>query len=305
LGQLKQFGILAQRYLNLIRHDKLSLWVLLAVMPLIGIFLLLITNGAALVGNTPDEILSRLDVNGAYTIAGQAQTLLFMMALAASLLGVFASSYEIIKEAPIYRRERLVNVKIPPYFGSKFVVLSLFMVAQCLLLLIVLGLKVYYPGPGAILWALPEYYVTLILTALAGVALGLFISALASSRDMVIYLVLIVLFIQIAFSGAIFELPLIAKPVSWLTPTRWSLEALGSSTNMDALNELGQVRVEREVDLGRGKQKVTEDVATTINFNINYTHSGLALLARWIFLLAHIILWSSLALWLIKRKDQI
>jgi ABC-type transport system involved in multi-copper enzyme maturation permease subunit len=176
---------------------------------------------------------------------------------------------------------------------------------QCLFLLLILAFKIDFPGAGAILWAPAEYYFTLIFTALAGVALGLFISALASSRNMVIYLVLIVLFIQIAFSGAIFELPLIAKPISWLTPTRWSLEALGSSTNMDALNELGQVRVEREVDLGRGKQKVTEDVATTINFNINYTHNGLALLARWIFLLAHIVLWSSLALWLIKRKDQI
>jgi ABC-type multidrug transport system ATPase subunit len=38
--QLKQFGVLAQRYLDLIRHDKISLWVLLAVMPVIGLFLL-------------------------------------------------------------------------------------------------------------------------------------------------------------------------------------------------------------------------------------------------------------------------
>jgi len=49
---VKQFGVLARRYLDLIRHDKISLWVLLAVMPIIGLFLLLISNGAALVGNT-------------------------------------------------------------------------------------------------------------------------------------------------------------------------------------------------------------------------------------------------------------
>jgi hypothetical protein len=90
-----------------------------------------------------------------------------------------------------------------------------------------------------------------------------------------------------------------------LTITRWSLEALGASTDMAALNDLGQVRVEREVDIGRGTQKVVEDVPTPVNFFVNYTHSGLALLSRWIFLWAHTLLWSSLAIWLIKRKDEI
>jgi hypothetical protein len=74
---------------------------------------------------------------------------------------------------------------------------------------------------------------------------------------------------------------------------------------MAALNDLGQVRVEREVDFGRGIQTVVEDVPTTINFYINYTRNAPALLSRWIFLLAHTVLWSSLAIWLLKRKDEI
>ncbi|MBI1881221.1 MAG: FHA domain-containing protein [Chloroflexi bacterium] len=302
--QLKQFGVLAQRYLDLIRHDKISLWVLLAVMPLIGIFLLLISDGAALVGHTAEEITAMLQAEGAYNIAYQAQELLFIMALSANLLGVFAASFEIIKEEAIYRRERMINLRIPPYFASKFVVLGAFMLVQCLLLLIVLAFKIKYPGAGAILWALPEYYFTLVFTALASVALGLFISALASSRDSVIYLVLITLFLQIVFSGAIFELGPVARPLSYLTITRWSLEALGASTDMAALNDLGQVRVEREVDLGRGVQKVVEDVPAPVEYFVNYNHNALGLLSRWIFLWAHTLLWGALAVWLIKRKDE-
>jgi ABC-type multidrug transport system ATPase subunit/pSer/pThr/pTyr-binding forkhead associated (FHA) protein len=303
--QLKQFGVLSRRYLDLIRHDRVSLWVLLAVMPIIGIFLLLITDGAALVGNTAEEIAAQLEADGAYNIAYQAQELLFIMALSANLLGVFAASFEIIKEEAIYRRERMINLRIRPYFASKFVVLGAFMLLQCLLLLLVLAFKVDFPNSGAIVWAPLEYYFTLVFTALASVALGLFISALASSRDTVIYLVLITLFLQIVFSGAIFELPWLTQPLSYLTVTRWSLEALGASTDMAALNDLGQVRVEREVDIGRGTQKVVEDVPTPVEFFVNYTHSGLALLSRWIFLWAHTLLWSSLAIWLIKRKDEI
>ncbi len=302
---IKQFGVLTRRYLDLIRHDKISLWVLLAVMPILGILLLLISNGASLVGNTAGEIASILDSDGLYTIVNQTQTLLFMMALSVNLLGVFAASYEIINEQAIYRRERMVNLKILPYFASKFVTLGMFMGLQCLLLLLVLALKIDFPGSGAILLAPAEYYFTLVFTALAGVALGLFISALASSRNMVIYLILIVLFGQIVFSGAIFELTPLTQPLSRLTITRWSLEALGSSTNIEALNNLGQIRVEREVELGRGIQKVVEDVPTQVSFYIYYANNGFNLLSRWIFLWAHTLLWSSLAMWLIKQKDKV
>ena len=155
------------------------------------------------------------------------------------------------------------------------------------------------------LWAPLEYYFSLVFTAMASVALGLFISALARSRDMVIYLVLITLFIQIVFSGAIFELSVLTRPFSYLTITRWSLEALGASTDMDALNNLGQVRVERTVDIGRGIQKVVEDVPTTMEFYVNYAHNASGLLTGWIWLWVQMLLWSGLAVWLIKRKDEI
>ncbi|MFN8458203.1 MAG: FHA domain-containing protein [Anaerolineae bacterium] len=300
--QLKQFGMLARRYFDLIRHDKVSLGVLLAVMPIIALFLLLISSGSALVGNTAEEIKAILDSEGVYNVAYQAQELLFMLALSANLLGLFAASFEIIKEEAIYRRERMINLRLWPYFASKFVVLAGFMLLQCLLLLLVLGLKIKYPGLGAVL----GYYFTLVFSALASVALGLFLSALARSRDMVIYLVLLALFLQIVFSGAIFELGSVTAPLSYLTITRWSLEALGSSTDMEALNNLGQTRVEREIDLsGRGTQKVVEDVPTQVEFFVNYSHSALGVLSRWIFLWAHTLLWSGLALWLIKRKDEI
>ncbi len=74
---------------------------------------------------------------------------------------------------------------------------------------------------------------------------------------------------------------------------------------MDQLNALGQVRVEREIDFGRGRQNVVEDVSTTIDFQVNYRYNALALFSRWIFLATHTVVWSSLALWLLKRKDEI
>jgi hypothetical protein len=48
-----------------------------------------------------------------------------------------------------------------------------------------------------------------------------------------------------------------------------------------------------------------EDAPTTVDFYVNYRHSGLALFSRWIFLWAHTLVWSALAVWLLKKKDEI
>jgi ABC transport system ATP-binding/permease protein len=227
------------------------------------------------------------------------------MALAASLLGIFSAAYELVKEEAIYRRERMLGLKVIPYFASKFVVLGLFMAGQIILFLLILAFNVRLPGTGVIFWAPLEYYITLLLTVLASIALGLFISASAKTKDMVTYLILLALLIQIVFSGAIFELSPWTTPLSYLTITRWSLEALGITTHLESLNNLSQVRVENTLDTGRGLQLLIKDVPTPLNFYVNYTSNALALCSRWILLIAHLSIWSSLALWQIKRKDEI
>ncbi|MCQ3979980.1 MAG: ABC transporter ATP-binding protein, partial [Anaerolineae bacterium] len=303
--QMRQFKILAQRYLDLIKADRLSLWVLGAVMPLIGLFLLLISPAEALVGHSPAEITAILETSGSYSIAADTQTVLFVMALATSLLGIFSAAYELVKEETVYRRERMLGLKVIPYFASKFGVLGLFMAGQVVLFLAVLALNLRFPGMGVMAWAPLEFYITLLLTVLASIALGLFISASASSKDMVTYLILIAILIQIVFSGAIFELSPLTAPLSYLTITRWSLESLGISANIEHLNTLSQVRVENVLDTGRGLQTLIKDIATPINFYVNYTPNALALASRWILLLAHILIWSNLTLWQIRRKDEI
>ena len=72
--------------------------------------------------------------------------------------------------------------------------------------------------------------------SLTGLTLGLLISAIVRSQNTVIYLILLVLFVQIMFAGAIFDLPGAAAPISYLTPTRWALEALEGGAVGDRLS---------------------------------------------------------------------
>ena len=260
---LRQFLVLTRRYLDLVLRDKLLLTVLMAVMPIIGALVLLVSDANWLVGDTAAEISSQLnaDLSGpgssaTYAVVGNSQTLLFIMALASVLLGLFASVYEIVKEWSIYQRERMVTLRIFPYIGSKAVVLGIFALIQCFLLMLVIGLKVDYPAQGIFLPAPLEIYITLVLGTLAATLMGLLISAIVPNLNTVIYLVFLVLFFQMIFAGVLFDLPGFTGRFSGLTLTRWSMEGLGASANMEALNELTQTRFQPEA--------VTEEVSTEV-----------------------------------------
>ncbi len=329
VNQFEQFRVLARRYFHLIRRDVMSLFILLAVMPIIGFLLLVMADRYDLVGkpaqtvrqeiqaeiaNTRAEEDRRVDdetFSASYVVASSAQRLLFMLALAANLLGVFAAAYEIVKEAPVYERERMVNLKIPPYLLSKFAVLALFALVQAFLLLLVVGLKVDFPGAGVFLPAVAEMYITLFLATLASLGLGLVISAAVKNQDTVIYVILVILFIQILFAGAIFDLPPAARPVSYLTTTRWTLEALGSTADLAALDAMGVTCVEFEDEntqrLMPEAERPCEDQQmkqpAPYDFNVTYRASVPHLLSRWAVLLLFASIAGVAAYFIQKRKD--
>ncbi|MCS7283696.1 MAG: FHA domain-containing protein [Anaerolineae bacterium] len=242
-----QFLILTRRYLNLVVRDRLLLTVLLAVMPVIALLLLLIAEPHWLVGDSLAEIerqLAQVAVGQSvsYSVVGKSQTLLLMLALAAVLLGLFGSAYEIVKERPIYLRERMVTLRLLPYLGSKVAVLGIFALLQCLLFLLVVALKIRLPKEGVLLPAPIEMYLSLVMGAWAAILLGLMVSALVPNTNSVIYVILLLLFFQIIFSGALFELPEGTRGLSVLTLSRWTTEALGTSANLEYLNTLSRTR---------------------------------------------------------------
>jgi hypothetical protein len=109
--------------------------------------------------------------------------------------------------------------------------------------------------------------------------MGLLISALVPNSNTVIYIVFLVLFFQMMFAGVLFDLPGITNQFSNLTLTRWSMEGLGTSIDMEWLNSLTRTRfrpdpVTREVSMD--VEKPDEDwepvtvVTTTQEVEIPY-----------------------------------
>lgn len=161
-----------------------------------------------------------------------AQEVLFIMAFVAVMFGSTNAIREIVKEGPIYQRERTVNLGILPYMSSKMVV----SVILCLLQTGVLVVMVAIVAPfheSIFLPAYLEVYITLVLGALAGAMLGLAISAAVPNNDTALSFIPIVLAPQVVFSGTIFPLKdLFSQCLGALFAARWAMIALGSSVGL-------------------------------------------------------------------------
>jgi hypothetical protein len=163
-----------------------------------------------------------------------AQKYLFIMVFAAMMFGCINGAREIVKEAPIYRRERTVNLGIGPYMFSKIVILGILCLLQSAIL--VLAVNWIAPIQQGILPPVPaplEVYITLALTSLAGLMLGLTVSALAPNNDRAVSLIPIILIPQVIFSGLLFNLDgPVLQTIGALFAVRWGMAASGSSVGL-------------------------------------------------------------------------
>jgi len=139
-------------------------------------------------------------------------------------VGGISQMREIVKEQEIYKRERLVNLKILPYVLSKIWIAAILALYQAIAYTVVHYLAFQMPG-GAFEFIL--IYITMSLATLAGMMLGLFASALAPNASSAPLLVIMLMLPQIVLGGALVPLPTF---VSAPTATRWAFEALMSIT---------------------------------------------------------------------------
>jgi ABC-type multidrug transport system permease subunit len=158
---------------------------------------------------------------------------LHIVTASAIFLGASNSSREITKESAIYARERLVNLNVLPYIGSKVIVLSVLCIFQAAVLVAIFAARLNLPGSD---WELyPQLFAAILLTELAGLAMGLLISAVSANSDRAMAIVPVSLIPQLVFAGALVAYDKMlapAKVVSQLMISKWALQLTGSMTDL-------------------------------------------------------------------------
>jgi ABC-type multidrug transport system ATPase subunit/pSer/pThr/pTyr-binding forkhead associated (FHA) protein len=253
---LSQFKTLTARYIATILKDNRNLAILLLQAPIIALLL------GMTYGRNVFTVTLQTNVIGQPTgidwHPNQASTLTTLIVIVALWFGVSNSAREIVKEASIFRRERMVNLRLGPYLASKFVVLMALCLVQNVAMLGLLGLLSPYrlqqllntppllePIGGS--WI--KSFITLMVVSLAGVALGLLLSAFVANPDRAASLVPIVLIPQIIFSGTLIkvaDLPVAGKMLSWFVAGNWGVQAVGQASGVGAIvNAASQLEAAR------------------------------------------------------------
>jgi ABC-type multidrug transport system ATPase subunit len=219
---LRQLFWLTVRYAEIMLRDYRYIALLLLQAPAIAISLLLLFPSgvfALTADQGGDALLATAAMKG--------------LMLSAIWLGAFNAARAISGETAIYARERLVNLGVFPYVGSKVIVLSLLCFVQSAALLGILVLRVDFAGLGFEVY--PQLLLLTFLTAMGGLSMGLLASSTAGNSDQAMAVVPILLIPQLIFDGSFVPIPKMLAPARFLSNfvlSRWSLELSGSITHL-------------------------------------------------------------------------
>lgn len=213
---------------------------------------LLAVRGSGCTDAGPENVLpedcSPVDGNGNDRALKAAQ-LAFILAAVAVWLGTLNAIREISREDAIFRRERLVGLRVLPYVLSKLAVLTVLVLIQSTLLLAVVGARVVIPVDRRVLsidlpvhiagiatahipypaGPLDGVWLTLVLAGIASVAVALAVSAAVSNPDRAVVAAPLLMVPQILFAGGLTPIRDLgpAQPLSFIVATRWGYEAIG------------------------------------------------------------------------------
>jgi hypothetical protein len=109
----------------------------------------------------------------------------FVLALVSLWFGTSVAAREIIRERAVYKRERMVNLRLLPYVGSKILILMLIVGLQCFLLFGTLEdsrfdeVDVFPEAVGGL-----AHLVVMMVTSMVGIALRSFCVAVVKTSEM-------------------------------------------------------------------------------------------------------------------------
>jgi ABC transport system ATP-binding/permease protein len=233
---LRQWGTLARRYMEVLGRDRFNLLILFGQAPIVAFLTYLVVARDA-----PRDFIY------------------FVLSLVAVWFGTSVAAREIIRERAVYNRERMVNLGLMPYVGSKLFVLSMIVGAQCIMLwgtLKLFSMVGMMSMPGY-LGGFPQLFI-MILTGIVGIALGLFVSAIVKTGEMATSLVPLILIPQILFSGLVGVPKGLSKAVGLVMPATWAFDEMKRLSNLDVLRGKDEGAQAADKDDGRGLYKQVE-----------------------------------------------
>ena len=259
-GWLRQFSTFSRRYARSLFADRRNLLILGAAAPVLGLIFLL---------RLPSEQLQSVEPGKAPQLFSRASAPLMLLAIAMTQLGLNLAGREIVRELPLFRRERAVGLSITAYVASKFAVLAGIGALQALVCVAIALARQGGPDDGVVLSSgRAELVVVYFMTWLAAMTLGLLASAVATSEQRLTLVLPALLGLQtLAVSGtAIASVPSVPvlDQTEYVASASWGFTAAASTVQLNQLNAFNSAIGEIDID------KAREDPRSVITDALNH-----------------------------------
>ncbi|OBJ01908.1 ABC transporter ATP-binding protein [Mycobacterium alsense] len=225
---LRQFSTIARRQVRLVVSDR-GYTVFLALLPfLIGVLSLTVR------GSTGFGMSDPLGNNPA-----QPDQILVMLNVGAVFMGTALTIRDLVSERPIFRREQAVGLSTAAYMAAKIVVFSVFAIIQAAIATTIAVIGWGKPLSDAVLLGDVrfELFVDVAATCVVSALLGMALSALATSQDQIMPMLVVSIMSQLVFSGGMIWVTnrIVLDQLSWATPARWGFAASASTIDTHRL----------------------------------------------------------------------
>ncbi len=229
-NRVAQMSTLVRRYMAVLASDRGFLALLIGVIVGLGAMVRLfpLTGG--------------FTVSKSAAAAGHfnngAQSVLLILILGACFAGALNSVREIVKERPIYSRERSAGLSAGAYLMSKLIVLGVISAFQAVLLVLIGLTGTTFPPKGALLpIPLVEVMLSVALFGIASMAIGLLVSSAVSTAERAMPLVFLLVMVQVVTTGGIFAIhgKVGIEEIAWFTPSRWGFAANAATTDLNTI----------------------------------------------------------------------
>ena len=225
---LHQFSTIARRQVRLVISDR-GYTVFLALLPfLIGVLTLTVRGKTGYGMGDPTS-----------NSPNQPDQILVMLTVGAVFMGTALTIRDLVGERPIFRREQAVGLSTMAYLLAKIAVFSVFATAQAAIATVISVVGWGQPIAQAVLLGNAgfELFVDVAATCVASALLGMALSAIASSQDQIMPLLVVAIMSQLVFCGGLIWVT--NRPVldqlSWGTPARWGYAASASTIDTHRL----------------------------------------------------------------------
>jgi ABC-type multidrug transport system ATPase subunit len=225
VGVARQLRTLSARSAETLVRNRLTMAILLAAPALVvAMFAVLFRPGA----------FDPADPQPATVVM-----IVFWIAFGGFFFGLTYGLLQVCSEIAIVRRERFAGLSLSAYLLSKLVVLIPFLTVVSVLMLGVLRALDRLPAAGVDVYL--TVGITLLLDAIAALALGLATSAAVATPAQAALALPLLCFPAVLFSGAILAVDAMApvgQAISTAMPDRWAFESIGRSLGLRQLFEV-------------------------------------------------------------------